>query len=412
MISKAQTLELSQRHLIPGRIHTFGRAGIDLVIGRREMYKIWDLDGREFFDLHLNGGTYNLGHRAPELVATLRGALDEFDMGNHHFPSPARATFAEKLFEVSPQQSLPFTVFTSGGGEAVDVAIRSARWATGRRRIVTIDSGFHGRTGLSGAAGDRNNADYFHSALPDDFLQVPWGDVAALEAAFASDAIAAVLLETIPATMGFPTVPQGYHDAVRQLCDTHGALFIADEVQTGLGRTGEIWAVDSFGVVPDMLVTGKGLGGGLYPVSAVVLSERAGGWLAENGWGHVSTTGGSELGAVVGLAALQRSTAPETLAHVRVLSEHFAAGLAALQLAHPSLDQVHQRGLVIGLRFAGLDGAIRAMSTLYRHGIWAIFAGFDSSMLQFKPGLLLSLQDADEVLARMALACAELDAAL
>src|SRR5439155_11062602 len=166
---------------------------------------------------------------------------------------------------------------------------------------------------------------------------------------------------------------------VRELCDEHGTLLIADEVQVGLGRTGRLWAIESFGVGPDILVTGKGLGGGLYPVSATLLSARAGAWLNENGWGHVSTSGGAEIGCVVGLRALQLSGAPETLQHVRALSEHLGQRLGELRERHRPLVDVHQQGLVMGLRFPGQDGAVAAMRTFFDNGLWAIFAGFDAS---------------------------------
>jgi acetylornithine/succinyldiaminopimelate/putrescine aminotransferase len=407
-LSKAETLALSRRHLIPGRLETFAAAGIDLVYGRREGYRIWDVDGAEFFDFHLNGGTYNLGHRNPELVAALVEAAETLDIGNHHFASPARAALAAELLRTSPFGAHEYVVFAAGGGEAIDVAIRSARWATGRTKIVALDSGFHGRTGLSGAVGDTTNAEYFHSSHPTQLIGVPWGDVDAIATALARDDVAAVLLETIPATAGFPRVPDGYHAAIRSLCDEHGTLLVADEVQVGLGRTGHLWAIEGHGVRPDILVTGKGLGGGLYPVSATLLSAQAGAWLQENGWGHVSTSGGAEIGCVVGLRALELSSAPATLKHVHDLSEHLGTRLNELAERSPVLHGVRQHGLVMGLEFREPDGAVAAMRAFFNHGIWAIFAAFDTSVLQFKPGLLLSIDDAEGALQRIELALAAL----
>ncbi len=128
--------------------------------------------------------------------------------------------------------------------------------------------------------------------------------------------------------MGFPVPSPGYLAGVRALCDEHGALYVADEVQTGLGRTGALWGVNHFGVVPDLLVTGKGLSGGLYPIAATLLSERAGRWLTEDGWGHVSTFGGAELGCRVARAVLDITARDETRGGVEALTRRFTAGLA------------------------------------------------------------------------------------
>ena len=123
-----------------------------------------------------------------------------------------------------------------------------------------------------------------------------------MEQALRDEQVAAVLMETIPATYGFPLPSPDYLPGVRALCDRYGSLYIADEVQTGLGRSGHLWAVETWGVKPDMLVCGKGLSAGLYPISALVMSEEVGGWLTDNGWGYVTTFGGAEPGSLVASA--------------------------------------------------------------------------------------------------------------
>ena len=403
--AKAAALVRSHRHLIPQRIETFDKLGVSFVIGRREGYRLWDLDGRELYDLHLNGGTFNLGHRNPELVAALVEATERYDIGNHHFASEPRSLLAEALAAVSPAGALDKVVLCPSGGEAIDLAIRAARHATGRRRVVAYDCAFHGRSGLSGAAGDPKTASFFHSDSA-EFVTVPYDDLDAVDAALASGDVAAMLCEVLPATAGFLMPSDGYHRGVRELCDRHGALLIADEVQTGLGRTGDVWAVDGFGVVPDVLVTGKGLSGGLYPMAAALLGERASSWMAEDGWGYVSTFGGSELGAVVALAALERSVDPATLANVAVVSEAYGAGFADLAARYPLLAEVRRRGVVMALRFDDPWGGIIMARHLFANGVWAMFCGFDSSALQWKPGLLVDAAFVDESLARFEAALA------
>ncbi len=311
---------------------------------------------------------------------------------------------AEALIAATPGD-MRYVVLTSSGSEANDVAIKSARFATGRRKVVSLAAGYHGRTGLSGAAGDDSAAVYFHSDYPGEFVKVPFNDLAAMERALAGGDVALVMMETIPATSGFPMPEAGYLPAVKALCERHGTLYLADEVQTGLGRTGHRWGVEAFGVVPDMLVTGKGLSGGLYPMAAVVMCERAGAWLHDNGWGHVSTFGGSDLGCKVALKALELSLAEKTLANVRARAAYLRAGLEALKPRFPFFVDIRQQGLVIGLKFSDSQHGLGMMRALYENGIWAISAGFDESVVQFKPGLLVDQAYCDEVLRRFENAC-------
>jgi acetylornithine/succinyldiaminopimelate/putrescine aminotransferase len=399
---KQRVLAQAERHVCPHRVRTFRGLGVELVLGRREGYRIWDLDGHALQDLHLNGGVFNLGHRNPELVAELRSALDELDIGNHHFPSAERAALAEALCALAPGR-LRYAVFASGGGEAIDLALKTARHATQRRRIVSIQAGYHGHTGLALAAGDERAARRFLSeGAPGEFAHVPFGDLAAMEAALGAGDVAAVVLETIPATYGFPLPAPGYLPGVKALCERHGALYVADEVQTGLGRTCALWAVERFGVEPDILVTGKGLSGGLYPIAATLLSEKVAGWLDEDGWAHVSTFGGAELGCRVARRVLEITTRSATRERVDALTRRFDEGLRALQARHANwLLEVRQCGLVIGLRFAHPQGGMRMTRALHAAGLWAMFAGFEPSVLQWKPGLLLEDAEADEALARL-----------
>ena len=397
--AKRRVLALAHEYLVPGRVETFAQLGIPLVIGRREGYRFWDLDGREFLDLHLNGGTYNLGHRHPALVAALTEALQSLDIGNHHFPSAARAELAAKLASCTPGD-LHYTVFASGGSEAVDIAIKSARRYTGRRKIVAMASGYHGHTGLSGCAGDDANARYFGSDHPGEFIKVPFNDLDAMDAALRGRDVAAVILETIPATYGFPVPADDYLPGVASLCRDYGALYIADEVQTGLGRTGWLWGVEAWGVQPDILVTGKGLSGGLYPIAATVLRRDVGAWLNDNAWGHVSTFGGAEPGCAVAARVLDLCSDPATLENVARMSDHLYAGLDDMRSRLGFIKEIRRKGVVMGLVFDSPTGGLEMMSALYQCGIWAIVAGFDRAALQFKPGLLIDQAYADETLSR------------
>jgi acetylornithine/succinyldiaminopimelate/putrescine aminotransferase len=395
---KQQTLEQAEKYLFPGRVRDLHALGVDLVIGRREGYRIWDLDGRELMDFHLNGGTYNLGHRNPELLAALTTSLADADVGNHHFSNPERAQLAQRLATAT---GLQYSVFTPSGAESNDVAIKSARRFSGRRKIVALEQGYHGRSGLSGAAGNADSARDFNSDYPDEFVTVPFNDLEAMERALAGEEVAAVLMETIPATAGFPQPADDYLPGVRALCDRFGSLYIADEVQTGLGRTGKLWAVEQWSVQPDILITGKGLSGGLYPISVAVLSEQVGQWLAEDGWGYVSTFGGAQPGCAVGLKALEISADPATLENANGIAAYLRRGLDDIRSRHSFLTGINQCGLVMGLQFDDPLGGPLMSGALYQKGLWAMFASFDRSVLQFKAGLLVDEAYCDEALQRL-----------
>jgi len=400
--SKAELLERSAEYWNPDKTAFWVGNGIDLVIDRREGYLFWDMDGRRLIDVHLNGGTYNLGHRNPEVVAAVTAAMGHFDIGNHHFPSLARTALAEALVRTAPA-TLSKVVYASGGGEAVDIALKSARHATGRRGIVSIVKAYHGHTGLAVATGDERFSRLFLSDRPGEFRQVPFNDLEAMERALHHGDVAAVVMETIPATYGFPLPAPGYLAQVKALCERYDALYIADEVQTGLMRTGELWGITKHGVEPDILVTGKGLSGGVYPIAAVLLSERAGAWLREDGFGHISTFGGAELGCIAALATLEITLRPEVRSMVHYIADAVGVGLQAIRDDHPDwFTGIRQDGVVLGLEFDHPEGAKHVMRELYELGVWAIFSTLDPRVLQFKPGILMTPDLVEELLDRVA----------
>ena len=212
--SKTEVLERAKTFWNPDKTQFWTDSGVDLVIDRREGYFLWDMSGRRLIDMHLNGGTYNIGHRNPEVMQALSEGMAHFDVGNHHFPSVARTALAQRLVETAPA-SITKVAFGSGGGEAIDIALKSARHATQRRKIVSIVKAYHGHTGLAVATGDDRFAKLFLSDNPDEFLQVPFNDIDAMERVLAAGDIAAVIMETIPATYGFPLPAPGYLEAVK-----------------------------------------------------------------------------------------------------------------------------------------------------------------------------------------------------
>lgn len=395
---KESIIELASRYVCPNRIATFRQLGTVPVMGKREGNYFWDLDGRRLFDVHINGGTYNLGHRNPEIIKALMEALEHYDIGNHHFVSTVRTRLAETLVTATGAK-MQFCVFTPSGTEAVDVAIRSARHATKRRKIISFIGAYHGHGGLGFQAGDAKQLEFFLSeSTGEDFIRVPFDDLQAMEEALKSGDAAAVLCEIIPATSGFPMPSPGFYPGVQKLCRAKGTLLIADEVQTGLMRTGTLWASQGYGIEPDIVVCGKGLSGGIYPIAAAILSKDAGAWLSEDGWGHSSTFGGSELGCVLALKVLEIVRRPAVAENVRSVSSRLSQGLEAIRKRHPFLLEIRQNGFVIGLKFDNPLGGPLMTACAFETGLWAFPAGFERSVLQFKPNLLVDAKAADEAL--------------
>ena len=397
--SKEDLLRKAAEYWNPGKVSFWTEAGTPLVIDRREGYFLHDMTGKRLIDLHLNGGTYNFGHRHPELVEVLKSGLDYFDIGNHWFPSVARAAFAEKLVKTAPH--MKYAIFGAGGAEAVEIALKTARYATKRKKIVSIIKGYHGHSGLSVATGDERFSRLFLADRPEEFIQIPFNDAGALEDALKSGDVAAFIIETIPATYGFPMPQEGYLKTCQALCRQYGVKFIADEVQTGLMRTGVMWGWQGYGLRPDIFVSGKGLGGGLYPISVCMVTEECGRWLTEDGAAHISTAGGAELGCLVGHHVLEMLQRPEVVSNVYSVADFFARGMAEMRRRHGDIFVgVRQRGLVLGLEFSHPEGAVAVSRALYENGVWAIFSSLDKRVLQFKPGLVLEASLCQEILDR------------
>lgn len=394
--SKTEITQRFARHVSSGKAEFFAQVGVDYIFGKREGVYVWDVEGRRIIDCHCNGGVFNLGHRNPRVIAALKRALEELDIGNHHFISEHRALLAERLTSLCPGD-LKRVVFGVGGGEAVDLALKLARGHTGKLKVISALGGYHGHTGLALATGDKVYREPF-GPLPPGFSHVPFGDLAAMEAAMDGDT-AAVILETIPATMGIVVPPEDYLAGVRQLCDRHGVVMVIDEVQTGLGRCGDVWGINTYGVIPDIIVTAKGLSGGLYPISATIYRDHLDGILRRNPFIHVSTFGGAEVGCYVAIEVLNILTEPGFIEHVRQMAGLFQAGFEQLRASHPGvLVEARQRGLMMGLKLANpAFGPLMTLAGLH-NGLLTIYANYDQSVNQLLPPLTIQPEEAAAVL--------------
>ena len=390
---------ITRQHINAGKMDWFEGLGIDLIESKREGCYLWDLDGRCFLDALCDGSTYTFGHRHPALVQALIDGLEHYDIGCQFLTSKARAEFANLLIDNAPQ-GLRHVHLLPSGSEANDAAIKAARLATGKRRIVVIDHAFHGTTGLSVQASGAGYAAPYAIDTTTDWIRVPWNDLEAMAAALSKDGVAAVLLETIPATLGWPLPDDDYLPGVRHLCDQSDVLLIVDEVQTGYGRLGALWGIDLWNVIPDMLVMAKGAGGGLYPLAFVLLNDRSASWIQQDPLSMPSTFGGSELGCTVGKRALELVLESDFLANVHARSAELGAGLNKLASKYPQvITEIRHLGLAAAIRFATENAGLYMMAGLYQEGVLSILAAHDQNVIQLKPPLIISKEQVAELLA-------------
>ena len=327
------------------------------------------------------------------------------DIGDHHLISEQRALLARDLATLLPGD-ISKTQFCVGGGEAVDLAIKLARASTKRTKIISALGGYHGVTGLAMFAGSARFRDAF-LVHPKDFVHVEFGNLESLRNAI-DETTAAVILETIPATGGILIAPPGYFQGVRKLCTELGVVLIADEVQTGLGRTGELWGIyggiyPNEKIVPDIIVLAKGMSAGYYPLATVSYRPYLDEIFHEDPFVHISTTGGSELGCYVTRRMLEIISQPAFLEHIRKMGNLMERGLNDMKTQYPSLiTDVRGRGLMWGVEFINDRYGIGYTLNMIQNGIWADYCGNNEKTIKLMPPLVVTEPQMNDILNRLA----------
>jgi acetylornithine/succinyldiaminopimelate/putrescine aminotransferase len=411
--SQKELLKWYRKHVNASKVRTFKKFGFGAMPGKREGIKFKTLEGpnpgespMEIINCRSSGGVFNLGHHNEKVVQRLKDALDAgLDLGDHMLLSEWRAILGKKLAEVMPP-GITKTTFGVSGGEAIDTAIKFSFAYTKRNGCVSAEGGYHGHTGLALATGDPEFKEPFQWN-PSNFTQVPFGDIESMKEAVTNET-ACVILETIPATGGVLIAPKGYFSAVRDICDDKGAMMIIDEVQAGLGRTGEFWAI--YGglypdekVVPDFMVLGKGMSSGVYPLSVTSYKpfiEKA--VFKDDPFIHISTTGGSDLGCAVAHKMIEIQSDPEFLKHVKEMGKLFGNGLKKIVQEFPNLiKEARGRGLMWGLEFRDELIAELAMVAIIKEGVLQNYCGNKEDTLIIMPPLIIQENEVNEVLSRI-----------
>lgn len=406
---KTAALEQTREFISPGRVSFFEGAGVPFVMGRRNGPYLADIDDtRVLLNLHCNGGVFNFGHRPAALFDVLAQATTQVDIGNHHLLSEVRPRLARRLAESMPAP-LRRVAFAPSATEITDFAIRLARAATGRRRVLSFVGSFHGTAGLGAHAGDER---FFAWAGPraHEFLALPRWDLAALQGEIEKGDVALVLLETVQASSGMHLPPHGFYRELSRLCRTHGTVLALDEVQCGWGRSGRLWAFEHFDVVPDIVILGKGMSGGVYPMAGCCYDPRLGTALERDPFVHQSTGGGSELGCAVTERILDLVQAPGFLPRVNALAARVAERLDVLAREMPLVATVHQLGLFISVGFVSPQLGPLVTKACFDRGLLVMFSGLSPDFVQVLPPLTLDDDEAEWALARFAEAIEEVAA--
>ncbi|MFD9844889.1 ornithine--oxo-acid transaminase [Streptomyces parvus] len=374
---------------------------LPVVVARAEGTWVEDVEGRRYLDMLAGYSALNFGHRHPALIEAAHRQLDELTLTSRAFHHDRLAGFAERLAALT---GLDMVLPMNTGAEAVESAVKVARkWAyevkgvaPDRATIVVADGNFHGRTTTIVSFSTDGTARAGFGPFTPGFRVVPYNDLAALESAV-DETTAAVLIEPVQGEAGVVIPDDGYLTGVRELTRRAGCLFIADEIQSGLGRTGRTLAVDHEGVVPDMLLLGKALGGGIVPVSAVVARREV---LSVLGPGeHGSTFGGNPLSAAIGSAVLDLLATGEFQRRAAELGEVLDRGLAALVGA--GVTGYRARGLWAGVDIDPAIGTGREISErLLAEGV--LVKDTHGSTVRLAPPLTITEEELGSALAALA----------
>jgi acetylornithine/LysW-gamma-L-lysine aminotransferase len=367
--------------------HTSGvYAKRDLTIVRGQGATLWDDQGRAYIDCVGGQGTANIGHAHPVVASAIAEQAKTLISCPEMFYNPQRAALLARLTSLAPR-GMRRAFLTNSGTEAVEAAFKFARYSTKRKKIIAAMRGFHGRSmGALSATWNKKYRTPFMPLVP-EFQHVPYNNLDKL-AAVMDDEIAAVILEVVQGEGGVHLGTAEYLQGAQQLCRQHGALLIIDEVQTGFGRTGKIFALEHYGLQPDLLCVAKSIAGG-FPMGAVVLGERV---ISLPPGIHGSTFGGNPLAAAAALAALDVLEKEELSQKAAELGQTLMAALQKIE--SPLIREVRGLGLMIGIEIK--QKVTPYLKALTERGVLALPAGL--TVIRLLPPLVISREQIDSVI--------------
>ena len=402
----ASVIEKYAKHVNPylGKLMSFAGFGVEM---RGQGCSIFDHEGREFLDFLGGYGTFSLGHRHPKVIAAVKDQLDKLPLSGKAFFSSEGANLAERLALISPE-GLEYTFFCNSGAEAIEGALKFAKGFTGRSKIVSTDDSYHGKTlGALSTTGREKYRKRFEPLLPGVEF-VPFGDSRAAEACI-DDETACFIVEPIQGEGGIKIPPAGYLNDLRRACDRHGALLIVDEVQTGFGRTGKMFASEYDGVAPDIMTFAKCLGGGVLPIGAIHGTAKI--WdsiYGQNPLAHTSTFGGNPLACIAGLTTIDVIQAENLVDQSAQMGAVLLAGLRQVAARHVDIvKEARGKGLMIGFEFREDEVGELVVASLLKRGICVAYTLNNPRVLRFEPPLIIAQSQIDRCVQALDEAVAE-----
>jgi putrescine aminotransferase len=355
---------------------------------------VWDHTGKAYLDFAGGYGVFTLGHSHPRVVAAVKAQLELMSLSGKTMFDPLVGRLARALAEIAPGD-LEVSFFCNSGTEAVEGALKLARAATRRTKFVATHGAFHGKTFGALSVSGRAAFQTPYAPLVPDVVHVPYGDSGALAAVL--EGAAAFIVEPVQGEGGVNVPPAGYLTRARELCDAAGTLLLADEVQTGLGRCGALFACDFERVVPDVMILAKGLSGGVVPIGAYVVRPSV--WQAAYGQApllHTSTFGGNPLACVAALAALEVLRDEALVENSRARGEQLLAGARRIASEYPSvIREVRGLGLLVGVELTheGYGGTI--IPEMLKAGVTAAWTLNMQRVIRLEPPLIVTAAEVE-----------------
>ena len=384
----ADVVDKYNRHINPylAKLMQFAGFGVEM---KGEGCYIYDQEGKAYLDCLGSYGCFSLGHRHPKVVAALKKQLDQMGLSGKAFFSKPAADLAAKLAEITPA-GLEFSFFCNSGTEAVEGALKFAKKHTGRTKIVSTHNSFHGKTlGSLSVMGREKYRKPYEPLLP-GIEFVDFGNIDQAVAAI-DNRTAAFIVEPIQGEGGIIIPRDGYLRAIREACTKHGAVMIADEVQTLLGRTGKWFACEHEGVSPDIMTLAKALGGGVMPIGAIVGTREI--WesvYSDSPLSHTSTFGGNPMACTAGLATIAVIEEEGLVERSTTMGAKMLDGLKFVAAQHTDLiTEARGRGLMIGVEFAMDEVGELVVAQMLKRGVCVAYTLNNPRIMRFEPPLTI-----------------------
>ena len=362
-----------------------------------------DIYGKDFIDCLGGYGIYNVGHRHPKVMVAVMNQLKRQALHSQELLDPLRAMLAKLVAMITPGD-LQYSFFVNSGTESVEGALKLARLHSKRSGFIATIGAFHGKSlGSLSATSKYVFRKPFLPLIP-GFRHVPYGDANAMEkeivsAEYSGEDIAAVILEPIQGEGGVIIPPDSYFPQVREICDCYGVLLIVDEVQTGMGRTGKMFGVEHYGVVPDILCLAKSFGGGVMPIGAFVSTKEIWEEMTPNPFIHTTTFGGNPIACAAAIAAINvvlEERLPEQAAEK---GNYFIPRLLDLMSKYKNIcAEGRGRGLLIGMEFTSNEAGYEVAKGLFEHGVLVAGTLINAKTIRIEPPLTITKAELDKVL--------------